>query len=110
MLSAKRRGVIRVAVPIDVATIAETASGAFALATPIRIDRLLGFAVRETLGPRAPDDMRDRVTRRTVAGLRDGSFVVYVDGRPFDRPDSVAVCEGVVELRFFATARPRVPA
>lgn len=110
MLSAKRGGVIRVPVPIDVGTIAETASCAFALATPLRVDRLLTLAVLEALGTRAPQDKRERGIRRTLAEFAAGSFVVDVDGRVYDRPDDVVVCTGVASLRFFSTTRERAPA
>jgi hypothetical protein len=110
MLSAKRGGVIRVPVPIDAGTIAETASSAFALATPLRVDRLLTLAVLEALGTRAPQDKRDRGIRRTLAEFAAGSFVVDVDGRVYDRPDAVVVCTGVASLRFFSTTRERAPA
>jgi hypothetical protein len=110
MLSAKRGGVIRVPVPIDVGTIAETASCAFALATPIRVDRLLALAVLEALGTRAPQDKRERGIRRTLAEFAAGTFVVDVDGRLYDRPDDVVVCTGVASLRFFSTTRERAPA
>lgn len=104
---AKRRGVIRVPIPIDVRTIAVTACGAFALVTPLRVEHLLRLAVYEVLGKRAPQDKRERGVRTTVAGLREGSFVVDVDGKIFARPDDVVVCSGTVTLRFFSTKRRR---
>jgi hypothetical protein len=107
MLSAKRRRVIRVPIPIDVGTIAETASCAFALATPIRVDRLLVLAVGEALGVRAPQDKRERGIRHTLSAFAAGSFVVDVDGRIFDRPDAVVVCTGFATLRFFSTEATR---
>jgi hypothetical protein len=94
--------VIRVAVPIDVGTIAAEASGTFALATPLRVDELLALAVREALGTRAPQDKLERVIRSTLAGLRAGKFAVDVDGRLFERADDVVVCSGSAALRFFA--------
>ena len=107
MLSANRAGVIRVPIPIDVGTIAATASDAFALATPIRVDCLLALAVREALGARAPYDKRERSVRATLAGFTAGKFVVDVDGRVYDRPDAVVVCSGTAVLRFFATGAHR---
>jgi len=95
-------GMLRVAVPIDVSTIARTASGAFALATPLRVGDLLAAAVVEALGPRAPQDKRERVVRSTLDGLCAGSFVVEIDGREYTDPDDVAVCSGTATLRFFA--------
>jgi len=102
--------VIRVPVPIDVGTIADTASCAFALATPIRVDRLLVLAVHEALGIRAPADKRERVVGATLAGFEAGRFVVDVDGRIYDRPDAVVVVTGVAVLRFFSTEARRKPA
>ena len=92
---------LRVAVPIDVSAVASTASTAFALATPLRVADLLTAAVIEALGPRAPQDKRERVVGYALAGLRDGTYVVEIDGRLYDRPDDVAVCAGTVALRFF---------
>jgi len=103
MLSAKRRRVIRVPVPIDVGTIAETASCVFALATPICVERLLALAVLEALGGRAPQDKRERGIRTTLSGFAAGKFVVDVDGRIYDRPEAVVVCSGYAKLRFFST-------
>jgi hypothetical protein len=103
MLSAKRRRVIRVPVPIDVGTIAETASCVFALATPICVERLLALAVLEALGGRAPQDKRERSIRTTLSGFSAGKFVVDVDGRIYDRPEAVVVCSGYANLRFFST-------
>jgi len=93
--------VIKVTVPIDVGTIAKTGSSAFALATPMRVDELLVFAVHVALGERAPQDKRDRGVRATLAGFAAGRFVVDVNGRLFDRPDAVVVASGAVSLRFF---------
>jgi hypothetical protein len=107
MLSAKRHRVIRVPVPIDVGTIAETASCAFALATPFRVERLLVLAVHEALGMRAPQDKRERAVRATLTGFTQGKFVVDIDGRIYDRPDAVVVCTGVAVLRFFSTEGQR---
>lgn len=108
-MGAKRNDVIRIAVPLDVATIASTACQAFACATPLRIDHVLCLAVYEALGPHAPQDKRERGLRATLAGLRAGKFVVDVDGKIYDRPDAVVVCAGVATLRFFST-EPRAAA
>jgi len=92
---------LRVAIPIDVSAVSSTASTAFALATPLRVCDLLRAAVVEALGPRAPQDKRERVVRSTLDGLNSGRFVVEIDGRVYDDPDDVAVCSGTVTLRFF---------
>ena len=93
--------------PIDVGTVAATAASVFALATPLRVDELLAFAVLEALGTRAPQDKRERGLRTTLAGLRAGRFVVDVDGTIYDRADAVVLCSGVATLRFFSTERVR---
>lgn len=108
-LGAKRSCVIRVTVPIDIGTVAQTACGAFALATPLRVDELLTVAVREALGMRAPQDKRDRVLRATLAGFEAGQFVVDIDGRIYDRPESVVLCAGAVRLRFFSSEPQQAP-
>jgi len=95
--------VIQVPIPIDVGTIAATASGAFALATPLRVDCLLALAVNEAVGARAPQDKRERSVRAALDGLREGRYVIDIDGRLYDRPETVVVCAGVVTLRFFST-------
>ena len=94
--------VIRFAIPIDVETVAATACEAFALATPLRVDRLLALAIGEAIGSRAPADKRERSIRRVLAGFSAGDFVIDVDGRIYDRPDSIAVCSGTITLRFFS--------
>jgi len=101
--TAKLARVIRVSVPIDVGTIAAMSSSAFALATPIRVDRLLALAVSQACGARAPQDKRERSIRTALEGFRAGKFVVDIDGRLFDRPDAVVVCAGSATLRFFST-------
>ncbi|MGH7756769.1 MAG: hypothetical protein ACREM8_10865, partial [Vulcanimicrobiaceae bacterium] len=107
----KRTGVIRICVPIDVRAVAETACGAFALVTPLRIDQLVTLAVCEALGPRAPEAKRTRSLRTTLAGLVVGDFVVEIDGRRHDRLDDVVACSNVVTVRFFVTPqRRRIPA
>ena len=102
-LAAKRRAVIRLAVPIDIGTVAKTSSSIFASATPLRVDRLLALAVNEALGTRAPQDKRQRSIRTALDGLREGKFIIDVDGRIFKRGDDVVVCAGTVTLRFFST-------
>jgi len=101
--------VIRVSVPIDVGTVAATDSCAFALATPVRIDRLLVLAVCEALGGRAPQDKRARSIAATLAGFAAGEFVVDVDGRIYRRPDAVVMCEQFATLRFFSTTSRNSP-
>jgi hypothetical protein len=91
----------RVAVPIDVSAVALTASTAFALATPLRVADLVTAAVLEALGPRAPQDKRERVLRSTLAGLAEGTYVLEIDGRLYRHPDEIAVCSGTASLRFF---------
>ncbi len=93
---------IRVPIPIDLGTVAETASGTFALATPLRVDRLLALAVAQALGARAPHDKRERSVRTNLAAFLAGRFVVDIDGRTYDRPETVVVCSGSVTLRFFS--------
>jgi hypothetical protein len=105
--SAKRPRVIRVPVPIDVATITATECGAFACATPLRVEHLLVLAIGEALGSRAPQDKRERVVRSTLAGFTAGDFSVDVDGRRFERLSDVVVCEGTVTLRFFSRRQRR---
>ena len=97
-------GMLRVAVPIDVSAVSRTASTAFALATPLRVGDLLTAAVIEALGPRAPQDKRERVVCSTLAGLTSGTYVVEIDGRLYGDPDDVAVCSGTATLRFFLRA------
>ncbi|MGH7685019.1 MAG: hypothetical protein ACREMT_11790, partial [Vulcanimicrobiaceae bacterium] len=74
---------------------------AFALITPVRVATLLELAIARALGRRAPADKRARTLRSTLAGLRDGSFFLHVDGKPVDDPDRVVVCSGSATLRFF---------
>jgi hypothetical protein len=97
-------GMLRVAVPIDVNAVARTASAAFALATPLRVGDLLAAAILEALGPRAPQDKRERELRSTLEGLSCGRFVIEIDGRIYEDPDDVAVCSGVATLRFYPRA------
>jgi hypothetical protein len=100
---------IRVKVPLDLHAVALGGSGAFALATPLRVADLLEFAVREAIGSRAPHDKFSRSVHRTLAGLAAGDFIVDVNGRGFADPDATVVCEGTVDIRFFLTQRRRAP-
>jgi len=103
--------VIRVPIPIDLGTVAATASGTFALATPLRVDRLLALAVTQALGARAPHDKRERCVRTNLAAFLAGKFDVDIDGRIYDRPDAIVVCSGTATLRFFSIepGRRRLP-
>jgi hypothetical protein len=103
----KLRSMIRVKVPLDLHAVAQGGSGAFALATPLRIRDLLGLAVREAIGTRAPGDKFSRSVHRTLAGLAAGDFTVDVNGRGFADPDAVVVCDGIVNVRFFLNQRRR---
>jgi hypothetical protein len=97
-------GMLRVAVPIDVSAVSSTASTAFALATPLRVGDVLAAGVIEALGPRAPQDKRERVVRSTLDGLTSGTYVLEIDGRLYTDPDDVVVVAGTVTLRFFVRA------
>ncbi|HEY2553902.1 MAG TPA: hypothetical protein VGI15_01525 [Candidatus Cybelea sp.] len=99
---------IRVKVPLDLHAVALGGSGAFALATPLRVRDLLGFAVREAIGKRAPRDKFSRSVGRTLAGLASGDFTIDVNGRSYTDADSVVVCEGTADVRFFLSQRRRV--
>jgi hypothetical protein len=96
---------IRVTVPIDVAAVQRADSGAFALATPLRVGELLTHAVLEALGPRAPQDKRERTIASTHAGLNDGAFILEIDGRIYEHCDDVAVVAGVATVRFYRHQR-----
>ena len=98
---------IRVKVPLDLHAVAVGGSGAFALATPLRIRDLVRIAVREALGSRAPHDKFARSIHRTLAGLAAGDFIVDVDGRGFTDADAVVVCERMADVRFFLAQRRR---
>jgi hypothetical protein len=98
---------IRVKVPLDLHAVATGGSGAFALATPLRIRDLLAFAVREAIGARAPHDKFSRSVHRTLAGLASGDFVIDVDGRAFTDAEAVVVCAGTANVRFFLSQRRR---
>jgi hypothetical protein len=99
--------VIRVKVPLDLHAVAADGSGAFALATPLRVRELLALAVREAIGTRAPDDKFARSIRGTLAGLAAGDFVVHIDGRAFADAEAVVLCEGTADVRFFLGQRRR---
>lgn len=88
-------------VPLDLHAVASTASQVFAAATPMRIDRVVELAVKEAQGARAPADKVERSIASTLAGLHAGAFTVDVDGRTFDDPSDVVMCEGCANVRFF---------
>ena len=88
-------------VPLDLHAVASTASQAFAAATPMRIDHVVELAVKEAQGARAPADKVERSIASTLAGLYAGAFTVDVDGRTFNDPSDVVVCEGCANVRFF---------
>jgi hypothetical protein len=98
---------IRVKVPLDLHAVTVGGSGAFALATPLRIRDLVRIAVREALGTRAPHDKFARSIHRTLAGLASGDFIVDVDGRGFTDADAIVVCERTADVRFFLAQRRR---
>jgi hypothetical protein len=98
---------IRVKVPLDLHAVALGGSGAFALATPLRIRDVLRFAVREAIGSRAPADKLVRSVHRTLAGLEAGEFTIDINGRSFTDADATVVCTGIADVRFFLTARRR---
>jgi len=100
--------VIRVRVPLDIHAVGCTGSGAFALATPMRVRDLVSLAVREAIGARAPHDKFTRTLRTTLLGLASGRFTVDIEGRHFQDADEVVVCGDVVDVRFFLPAR-RLP-
>ena len=96
---------IRVRVPLDIHAVACNGSGAFALATPIRVRDLLSLAVREAIGTRAPADKFARSLRSTLLGLSSGRFTVDINGRLFDDAEAVVVCGETAVVRFFIPAR-----
>jgi hypothetical protein len=96
---------IRVKVPLDLHAVAVGGSGAFALATPLRVRDLVEFAVREAIGLRAPQDKFARSMHRTLAGLAAGDYIVDVNGRTFADPDAIVVCEQTADVRFFLARR-----
>ena len=100
-----RQSMLRVHVPIDVNAVLCADSTAFALATPLRVGELLTHAVLDALGPRAPQDKRERMVASTHAGLNAGAFIVEIDGRIYAHCDDVAVVAGVAHLRFYHRER-----
>ncbi len=92
-------------VPLDIHAVACGGSGAFALATPLRVRDVICLAVREAIGARAPADKLARNVRTTLLGLTGGHFTVDIDGRRFSDPEEVVVCSHVAEIRFFLPAR-----
>lgn len=104
----KSYGMIRVRVPLDLHAVSSSGSGAFALATPIRVRDLLSLAVREAIGLRAPDDKFARSLRTTLLGLSSGRFTVDINGRLFNDADDVVVCGDTADVRFYTAARRQV--
>ena len=100
---------IRVRVPLDLHAISRNGSGAFALATPIRVRDLLSLAVREAIGAKAPADKFARSLRTTLLGLASGRFTVDINGRLFSDADAVVVCTDTADVRFFVPSRRPVP-
>jgi hypothetical protein len=98
---------IFVRVPLDIHAVACNGSGAFALATPLRVRDLVSLAVREAIGRRAPDDKFVRSLRTTLLGLANGRFTVNIDGRAFSDADQVVVCGDVATVRFYVPSRPQ---
>lgn len=96
---------IRVRVPLDLHAVACSGSGAFALATPVRVQDVVSLAVREAIGARAPQDAFARSLRATLAGLSTGRFTLDINGRLFRNADDVVVCGETVDVRFFLPAR-----
>ncbi len=96
---------IRVKVPLDLHAVAVAGSGAFALATPLRVRDLLRLAVREAIGTHAPPDKFTRSVHRTLAGLAAGDFTINVNGRIFTDADTIVVCERTADVRFFLSQR-----
>ena len=98
------REMISVRVPLDIHAVACSGSGAFALATPLRVRDLLSLAVRQVIGARAPQDKFARSLRTTLLGLSSGRFTVAIDGREFTDAEDVVVCGQVVSVSFFMPA------
>lgn len=96
--------VIRVRIPLDIHAVATNGSGAFALATPLRVRDVVSLAVREAIGMRAPADKFARNLGVTLAGLESGRFRIHVDGRSFTRTDDVVMCGSTADVRFFLPA------
>jgi hypothetical protein len=96
---------IRVRVPLDLHAVTCSRSGAFALATPLRVRDLVSLAVREAIGARAPADKFARNLRTTLLGLSSGRFSVDINGRHFHDPEEVVVCGEIADVRFFLPSR-----
>ena len=96
---------IRVRVPLDVHAVACSGSGAFALATPVRVADLISLAVREAIGTRAPADKFARSLRTTLNGLQSGHFTVAVNGREYSDAGDVVMCESITYVGFYLPAR-----
>lgn len=96
---------ISVRVPLDIHAVAANGSGAFALATPVRVADLISLAVREAIGGRAPQDKFARSVRATLGGLARGMYFVDIDGRCFTDADDVVMCGAVATVRFFLPGR-----
>ena len=105
---------IRVKVPLDLHAVACGGATAFALATPLRVRELLALAVREAIGERASQEKFRRSMLCTLNGLRAGAYTLNIDGRTFEDPETVVVCTGTADVRFFLSAwsatRHREPA
>ena len=93
-------------VPLDLHAVACSGSAAFALVTPLRVRDLLALAVREAIGARAPHDKFHRSMHRTLAGVAAGDFTVDINGRTYGDVETVVVCEGTADVRFFVERRP----
>ncbi len=96
---------IRVRVPLDLHAVASSGAAAFALATPLRVRDLLALAVREAIGDLAPQDKFLRSVHRTLRGLALGDYTLNIDGRTFADPETVVVCSGTADIRFFTSPR-----
>lgn len=99
----KSYGMIRVRVPMDIHAVACNGSGAFALATPLRVRDLVSLAVREVIGARAPADKFARSLRTTLLGLAAGRFTIDINGRIFNDAEAVVVCGDTADVRFYIT-------
>lgn len=101
---------IRVRVPLDLHAVARDGAKAFALATPMRVREILALAVREAIGALAPPDKFARSVHRTLKGLASGDYTVSIDGRLFADPETVVVCAGTADIRFFTSPERAEPA
>ncbi|HEY9084370.1 MAG TPA: hypothetical protein VIN40_00305 [Candidatus Tyrphobacter sp.] len=96
---------IRVRVPLDLGAVTRSGTAAFALATPLRVRELLALAVREAIGDLAPHDKFVRSMHRTLKGLASGDYTLDIDGRTFADPETVVLCAGTADVRFFTSPR-----